>query len=210
MYISHCSLLLSPWLPCVHEYLSTLYSRKKCQWILSCSPKLKSANIRTKLTKFCWSAACCSPWGCKESDTTKRLNWTEELLMWDLSEASGLHSFAEETCRFATVGSWKSTFGSCFWIYLQDPSLPAWHCSLPFSFLSNLCTSVSSAFSASPVCLLPQPQTSQAAVSFEVISFHRPVSFPQAPSTRSDTQLVGWSGSWDELFDLWLEEGKIV
>ena len=21
--------------------------------------------------------ACCSPWGCKESDTTKRLNWTE-------------------------------------------------------------------------------------------------------------------------------------
>ena len=77
MYISHCSLLLSPWLPCVHEYLSTLYSRKKCQWILSCSPKLKSANIRTKLTKFCWSAACCSPWGCKESDTTKRLNWTE-------------------------------------------------------------------------------------------------------------------------------------
>ena len=21
--------------------------------------------------------ACCSPWGCKESDTTERLNWTE-------------------------------------------------------------------------------------------------------------------------------------
>ena len=25
--------------------------------------------------------ACCSPWRCKESDTTKRLNWTE-LNMW--------------------------------------------------------------------------------------------------------------------------------
>ena len=23
------------------------------------------------------SLACCSPWGCKESDTTERLNWTE-------------------------------------------------------------------------------------------------------------------------------------
>ena len=23
---------------------------------------------------------CCSPWGCKESDTTERLNWTEEHL----------------------------------------------------------------------------------------------------------------------------------
>ena len=26
------------------------------------------------------SLACCSPWGCKESDTTERLNWTELLL----------------------------------------------------------------------------------------------------------------------------------
>ena len=25
--------------------------------------------------------ACCTPWGCKESDTTKRLNWTE--LFWN-------------------------------------------------------------------------------------------------------------------------------
>ena len=26
------------------------------------------------------SWVCCSPWGCKESDTTERLNWTEDLL----------------------------------------------------------------------------------------------------------------------------------
>ena len=25
------------------------------------------------------SLACCSPWGCKESDTTEQLNWTERL-----------------------------------------------------------------------------------------------------------------------------------
>ena len=24
------------------------------------------------------SLACCSPWGCQESDTTERLNWTED------------------------------------------------------------------------------------------------------------------------------------
>ena len=37
--------------------------------------------------------ACCSPWGCKESDTTERLNWTE--LNWylfeDLFMFLGLH-----------------------------------------------------------------------------------------------------------------------
>ena len=26
--------------------------------------------------------ACCSPWGCKESDTTERLNWTELKQIW--------------------------------------------------------------------------------------------------------------------------------
>ena len=26
--------------------------------------------------------ACCSPWGCKESDTTERLNWTELREVW--------------------------------------------------------------------------------------------------------------------------------
>ena len=26
------------------------------------------------------SLACCSPWGCKELDTTKRLNWTDSFL----------------------------------------------------------------------------------------------------------------------------------
>ena len=26
------------------------------------------------------SLACCSPWGCKESDTTKQLNWTDRFM----------------------------------------------------------------------------------------------------------------------------------
>ena len=28
------------------------------------------------------SLACCSPWGCKESDITERLNWTWRLIFW--------------------------------------------------------------------------------------------------------------------------------
>ena len=29
------------------------------------------------------SLACCSPWGCKESDTTEQLNWTDRLMDYD-------------------------------------------------------------------------------------------------------------------------------
>ena len=32
--------------------------------------------------------ACCSPWSCKESDTTERLNWTELIDQWKRSESS--------------------------------------------------------------------------------------------------------------------------
>ena len=30
------------------------------------------------------SLACCTPWGHRESDTTERLNWTEEVPKWDV------------------------------------------------------------------------------------------------------------------------------
>ena len=33
------------------------------------------------------SLACCSPWGCKESDTTEQLNWTQ--LNWEIVEDRG-------------------------------------------------------------------------------------------------------------------------
>ena len=73
----HCRQTLS----CLsHQGSPNFVYRKKYQWILSCPQKLKSAKIRTELTKLCWCAACCSPWGCKESDTTEWLNWTE--LIW--------------------------------------------------------------------------------------------------------------------------------
>ena len=36
------------------------------------------------------SLVCCSPWGCKESDTTERLYWTETELMYSFMAASSL------------------------------------------------------------------------------------------------------------------------
>ena len=40
------------------------------------------------------SLVCCSPWGCKESDTTEQLNWTESFLCISLGEKKMyVHSF---------------------------------------------------------------------------------------------------------------------
>ena len=38
------------------------------------------------------SLACCSPWGCKESDTTKQLNWTESTSCEVLGRVNKLYS----------------------------------------------------------------------------------------------------------------------
>ena len=37
------------------------------------------------------SLACCSPWGCKESNMTERLNWTEPLLLQGIFPTQGLN-----------------------------------------------------------------------------------------------------------------------
>ena len=45
------------------------------------------------------SLACCSPWGCKDSDTTERLNWTDmyfnypEVYFFNCSLVNLKHSF---------------------------------------------------------------------------------------------------------------------
>ena len=43
------------------------------------------------------SLACCSPWGCKESDTTERLNWTEA------ESVIGLQPWSLSSYRFSTM-----------------------------------------------------------------------------------------------------------
>ena len=43
------------------------------------------------------SLACCSPWGCKESDTTEQLNWTELIL---LSDTLAISMWDFYTCKF--------------------------------------------------------------------------------------------------------------
>ena len=47
------------------------------------------------------SVACYSSWGCKESDTTERLNWTE------LSSLVVFHTFFNLSLNFAISSSWS-------------------------------------------------------------------------------------------------------
>ena len=66
--------------------------------------------------------ACCSPWGRRESDTTKRLNWTELLVLmvprWGPQRFLGHHMEKQEPqgCSGSQVG-WEGcrTTGSCLW-----------------------------------------------------------------------------------------------
>ena len=53
------------------------------------------------------SLACCSPWGCKESDTTEWLNWTD---WWKHKRASG-----------CAQGIWRSGFGTETLVSTQMP-----------------------------------------------------------------------------------------
>lgn len=117
-----------------------------------------------------------------------------------LKRLAGLQQWAAERVLLALV------FGSTF----RTP---------PFQLDTAPCLSL---FPATYAPLSPQlslPPQSPCSLSLKLLKLQSPlrsfpstvwVSFPKAPSTHSDTQLVGWSGSLDELFDLWLEEGKIV
>ena len=51
---------------------------QKHQFSFLCSPTLTSVHDHWEtMTDGQGSLGCCSPWGCKESDTTEQLNWTE-------------------------------------------------------------------------------------------------------------------------------------
>ena len=43
------------------------------------------------------SLACCSPWGCKESDMTERLNWTEDCKYYKVSYKDLLYNTGNRT-----------------------------------------------------------------------------------------------------------------
>ena len=41
------------------------------------------------------SLVCCSPWGCKESDMTEQLNWTEQHVRKEKTENRGYFTFSK-------------------------------------------------------------------------------------------------------------------
>ena len=78
--------------------------------------------------------ACCSPRGCKESDTTEQLNWTECLTSFFCSQSQNFYLFRGSMQLFSASG-WKSVFCpnfscSTFFSYLL------WH-QLYFRFILN-------------------------------------------------------------------------
>ena len=52
--------------------------------------------------------ACCSPWGCKESDTTERLNWAEPFLWSFPGGSDGIESACNAGDLGSNPGSWRS------------------------------------------------------------------------------------------------------
>ena len=54
------------------------------------------------------SLTCCSPWGCKESDKTERLNWTDVILFyWWECEWSSIFT---NTSTFAAIPPWEHSW----------------------------------------------------------------------------------------------------
>ena len=99
--------------------------------------------------------ACCNSWGCKESDTTERLNWTELnwLKSWSLSPLSNFRTFSSlQEVPYPLVISLDS-----FYLYPLEPIHPISY-KFVYSGLSNkwnhiLCITV--CFS---ICLLTDLQ----------------------------------------------------
>ena len=50
------------------------------------------------------SLGCCSPWGCKESDTTEQLNWVN----WVIASSRCYHCFSRWEIREETLSPWDT------------------------------------------------------------------------------------------------------
>ena len=49
-----------------------------------------------------WGLVCCSSWGCKESDTTERLNWTDSFKIYGNSPAADTSEFYQQYDKYNT------------------------------------------------------------------------------------------------------------
>ena len=77
------------------------------------------------------SLACCSPWGCKESDMTEWLNWTEPFVNLSVHQFTYQISLEQDrTAYYMTTNSKRLfndiTFITCLWLL---PSCCYWHSS---------------------------------------------------------------------------------
>ena len=91
-------------------------------------------SIDMSLSKVCRLVmACCGPWGCKESDTTEGLNWTESFASPDAEKALfSQHKWVKLCmwCSFCPTGNRQGLMRQCVdWVH--PITVPRWMVSNP-------------------------------------------------------------------------------
>ena len=68
--------------------------------------------------------ACCDSWGCKELDTTERLNWTElnARVNWGIGAGEGVANFS--LIWTVTVADFQPLTMKCFLLLPKDACMP--------------------------------------------------------------------------------------
>ena len=69
--------------------------------------------------------ACCDSWGCKESDTTEQLNWTE--LNWLDVRASEVQDCLGAPGPHGKTGQWPWSTQGCFCVAWSRKMSSCWH-----------------------------------------------------------------------------------
>ena len=75
----------------------------------------KHLDSNSHLTSY-WLHKLCSPWGCKESDTTERLNWTEALTSYLPSLGLSFLIYKNKDNNTKLLISYEAEMRSCSYI----------------------------------------------------------------------------------------------
>ena len=94
------------------------------------------------------SLACCSPWGCKESNTTERLNWTVLAVLSAVLKGFSQYFFSTFTFQQSSMLTLQSALSpffypspDCYWLLLmlgEEGALLFWSAFLVAWMVTNL------------------------------------------------------------------------
>ena len=94
------------------------------------------------------SLACCSPWGCKESNTTEQLNWTVLAVLPAVLKGFSQYSFSTFTFQQSSMPKLQRDLSpffypspDCYWLLLmlgEEGALLFWSAFLVATMVTNL------------------------------------------------------------------------